>query len=317
MRVPVAEYESVRSGAGLFDRSSRGLVVLTGRDRRSWLHNLVTNDVKGLPDTAGCYAFAIDVRGRVQFDLNILARPGALWLDIDAAAIPGALAHLRRYKLAEDVALDDATGRHGRLGVAGPRSAEIAAALGARDLAQRRPLDSVALGDGAAVLVRHDFAGLLGFEWIGPAERLDEARTTILARDDVVQAGPATLDVLRIEAGIPWWGRDIDERTLPPETGQVERGISYHKGCYLGQEVIERMRSHNVLAKRLVKVRVVDGSMLTLPATLRLGDADAGRITSLAPHPAEPWWVGLAYLRTAIRDPSGLVAAGDVPVQVV
>jgi folate-binding protein YgfZ len=119
-------------------------------------------------------------------------------------------------------------------------------------------------------------------------------------------AGFDTLDVLRIEAGIPWLGRDIDERTLPPETGQVARGISYNKGCYLGQEVIERMRSHGALARRLVRVRMEDGAGIEIPAIFKSAEADAGRVTSLIPHPQGTGWIGLGYLKTSVKDTTGL-----------
>ena len=121
-----------------------------------------------------------------------------------------------------------------------------------------------------------------------------------------------TLDVLRIEAGIPWLGRDIDATVLPPETGQIERGISYHKGCYVGQEIIERMRSRGALARRLVRVRTADGVGLAWPTSLRQNGSEVGRLTSLVPHPVTGEWIGLAYLKTRVAEPAG-ITAGDPP----
>ena len=118
--------------------------------------------------------------------------------------------------------------------------------------------------------------------------------------------------MLRIEAGLPWLGRDLDEHVLPPETGQVERGISFHKGCYLGQEIIERMRAHGELNKRLVRLCAADGTGLKLPAKLRRDNLDVGRITSLVPHPCDACWVGLGYLKTAVTGFADILA-GDPP----
>lgn len=304
------EYRAARSAAALFDRADRTVVVLTGRDRKSWLHNLVTNAVATLDEGAGTYAFAVDLRGRVQFDLNVLCLREGLWLDLDAQATPGAIAHLERYFISEDVRMTHEAGRLARLGVAGPASAAIAARLGAGALPAMASLGSIELAEGAR-LVRHDFAGVLGFELIVPTARAallwDE-----LAQAGATPAGLTALDALRIEAGIPWLGRDLDDSVVAPETGQIERAISYHKGCYLGQEVIERMRSHGSLARRLTRAAMDDGDGIMPPCPLLSGERDAGRLTSLVRHPTEPRWIGLAYVRTALP-PDAPLTAGDPP----
>jgi aminomethyltransferase len=316
------EYQQAREAAAMFDRSDRGLVLATGKDRKAWLHNLVTNDVKKLEDWDGCYAFAIDVRGRVQFDLNILSLPDALWLDIDRAAVPAALAHLNKFLITEDVQLTDVSDQFARLGVAGPRAADVAAWAGVDDLLELAPLATAQLADEATGLMRHDFAGLPGFELLIPLAAAHDRWDKFRGGAELLPAGLQVLDVLRIEAGIPWLGRDIDDKVIPPETGQIERGISYHKGCYLGQEVIERMRSHAAVAKKLVKVAVDDGNELLPPLSastapspslpLKQGAAEVGRLTSLVQHPTESKWVGLGYLRTSVTDVSG-VTVGEPP----
>ncbi len=307
-----AEYRAARERAALFDRSDRGLLELTGRDRRDWLHNLVTNTVRTLDENRGVYAFAIDLKGRTLFDLNILNLPERLWLDILAGACAAALAHLDRYLIREDVRMSDVTAHHARLGVAGPGSFQVAARLGAGNLPAMAALDSRPLEDGAGWLVRHDFAGLPGFELIVPREAAAAWWQRLAEEEAVPAAGFAALDVLRVEAAIPWLGRDIDDKVIPPETGQVERGICYHKGCYLGQEVIERMRSHGSLARRLVALRVEDGAGLVPPLPMMKDRLEAGRITSLVPHPLTGEWIGLGYLRTTVTDTGGLTA-GDPP----
>jgi len=312
---PTQEYQVARRTAALFDRSDRAILILTGKDRSDWLHNLVTNEVKRLAAGSGCYAFAVDVRGRTQFDVNILALPDDLWLDLDAAAYEAARAHLERYLISEDVQLVDARRRFARLGCVGPRAREIAAQLGVVDFDALPALAHRALAEGAARVVRHDFAGLPGFELIAPREQAAAWWSRAVRELGVQPAGQRTLDVLRIEAGIPWLGRDIDDKVIPPETGQVERGISYRKGCYLGQEVIERMRAHGSVARRLARLSTADGSGLELPAMLRKEGQEAGRITSLVRHPREPRWIGLGYVRTKLTDLTGLTA-GDPPREI-
>lgn len=314
------EYEAAAESAGansaaVFDRSDRALVRLGGGDRLTWLHNLVTNAVKTLDVHAGNYAFATDVKGRILFDLNILSLEDALWLDLPRAVRGEALAHLDRYLITEDVQLADVTDDWARLACAGPRASEVAGALGGANFPALPALGSRWIAPEAALLFRHDLTGGPGFE-------------LIVRRDDAVSwwnrlvelgcrpAGLAALDVLRIEAGLPWCPADTDG-VLPPETGQIERGISYRKGCYLGQEVIERMRSHGALARRLVRVRMeawADGEPKA-PVELVQGEKKVGRITSLRRHPVRSEYVGLAYLKASVTL-SDELAAGEPPRRV-
>ncbi len=306
------EHQQAREAAVYFDRSDRGLVLVTGKDRAAWLHNVTTNDIKGLAENRGCYAFAIDVRGRVQFDLNVLCLPDALWLDIDRSTIPAALAHFSRFLITEDAVLTDVSDQMARIGISGPRAPDIASWMGAADPQKWPPLASATLRDGASGLVRHDFAGAPGFELIIPVASAVDWWDRLREAAELLPAGLATLDVLRIEAGIPWLWRDIDDKTIPPETGQVERGISYHKGCYLGQEVIERMRSHGSLAKKITRLELDDAEGLPVPATITQAGAEAGTLTSVARHPREPHWVALGYIKTRIKELTNLTV-GDPP----
>lgn len=314
-----AEYGAARNELVVFDRSDRGLVVARGAERKSWLHNMVTNAVNNLEDNTGSYAFAIDNRGRTQFDLNILVVGDELWLDIDAAYVGRAVEHLSRFIIMEDVELRDATGDSARLGFTGAlaKVADAARQLGAAQFPAMASLSSTAVSDGAR-LVRHDFAGAPGLELLMPRAAAAAWWSRAVGNLHAVPAGFATLDLLRIEAGIPWLGRDIDESTIPLETGQIERGISFHKGCYLGQEIIERMRSRGAAARRLVKLRIESGADVALPATLIKDRKEVGRVTSLVRHPVEPYCVGLGYLRTSVTDLSGVTTAEPVaPVQIL
>lgn len=300
------EYEAARTGAALFERSDRGRIVVTGRDRKAWLHNLITNAVTTLDDYQGNYAFAVNVQGRILFDLNVLTLLDALWLDIDTAARAAALAHFDRHLFTEDVKPSDATAGDARLGCSGPRTGDLARKLGAANFAALPALACVLLGSGE-MLVRHDFTGQPGFELFVP-RAAGPACWDRLVELGARPAGLDALDALRAEAGIPWLGRDLDETVLPPETGQAARGLSYQKGCYLGQEVMERMRAHGALARRLARLRIEDGADVSVPADLVQSGVRVGRITSLVRHPAKRCWVGLGYLRTTVTDLAGIVA---------
>src|ERR1051326_423899 len=162
------EYQWTREFASIFDRSDRGVVIVRGKDRASWLHNLSTNDIKRLKPGEGCYAYACDVRGRIQFDMNILCFDSELWLDIDLSTIPAALSHFNRFLISEDVQLDDATDRFARIGLAGATALETLRDIGAEKLATAPALNHIELTErpwkGHAFL--SNFAGLPGFELV-------------------------------------------------------------------------------------------------------------------------------------------------------
>lgn len=312
---PASEYRSAAESAALFDFSDRGLITATGSDRKDWLHNLVTNAVKTLDDMLGNYAFSVDVKGRIQFDLNILSLPDVLWLDIDRSRIPAAMQHLDMRLITEEVQLSDVSEKWGRLGVTGPNTANLAEKFGIRQFIAMPELGIAQLSGGGCFL-RHDFAGQPGFELIVPNETAAECWQRI-SDAGATPAGLQARDTLEIEAGRPHWGRDLDDHILPPETGQIERGISYNKGCYLGQEVIERMRSRGVLARRLVHITSESAIDAELPTEIVDDEGRSqGRLLSQIQHPVDGNFLGLAHLKTSLAAEARLKSA-DMELTVI
>lgn len=304
------EYAAATRAVAVFDRSDRALLAVTGADRKRWLHALVTNAVLPLEAGTGAYTFATNAKGRVLFDMNMLARPDALWLDLDVLAVPTAAQHFDRHLFNEDARVTDLTGQVARLGCVGPGTALLGDQLGGGGMRRGRALNHQPVGSGG-LLMAHDFAGQGGFELIVPRGDAPTWWERIVAAG-AVPAGFAVLDALRLEAGLPWFGRDMDDHVLPPETGQAERGISYTKGCFLGHEIIERMRSRGVLARRLVRLELNEGGGLLLPGLLQRDQREIGRVTSLVRHPVRPVWVGLGYLQTAVTGYAD-ITVGDPP----
>lgn len=213
----------------------------------------------------------------------------------------------------EDVALEVPEDPPAQLYLCGPRTPGAARDLGLPDFERMGDLDHRLLDDGQVRAVRLDLGALPGLSLLVPRPLAASWWERAARLPGVRPAGAATLDVLRIEQQVPWFGRDIDAQVLPPETGPAHaRGVSYDKGCYLGQEVLERMRSRGSLGRRLVRFSLDDGEGLELPTPLKLADRTVGRITSLVRHPVRGEWIGLGYLATTVRDPSGLTA-GDPP----
>ncbi|MBL8880953.1 MAG: folate-binding protein YgfZ, partial [Phycisphaerales bacterium] len=327
-----AEYVAARERLGVIRRHDRVAVRVSGKDRKAWLHNLLSNEIKKLESGGGCYAFAIDLRGRVLFDVTVLDVGDAIWLLTDAGSRQTLLTHLERYHMSEDVALHDEQQNWECLALIGPLAESIVTTLMTANAVSNQSAESGGIGSANYAHAAFSFAttagddpspsvavrvvrdslggGLPVFELWLPASASDWLWRTLTHDYAALPVGFAALDALRIEAGVPWMHRDIDERVVAPETGQTERAISYRKGCYLGQEVIERMRSHGSLARRLVRIAVADAAMppILLPAAIKFAGAEVGRITSLVAHPMGTQSIGLGYLKTAIRE------AGDLSV---
>jgi folate-binding protein YgfZ len=297
-------YDAVLNSGGVIERRNRGLIEVTGTDRATWLNNLVTNVVKTLQSGEGNYAFCANVKGRIVFDLNMLVRDDAIWIDVDASWVEKAMSWFDRYIITEDVQLANRTAEQTRFGVVGPAAAATCESLKFGNLVPKAWLqhETRELQGAQVTMFRHDFVGLVGAEFIVLGESRDGASTAIkdAARSsNAVEMRAEVSDALRIEAGIPASVRDIDDEVIVAETGQIERGVSYQKGCYLGQEVVERMRSRGGLARKLVGLRIDGSDRPEKNATINAGDSVVGRVTSAAYSPALGSIVALGYMKIA------------------
>lgn len=289
------------SGVVLCVRADRGLIDITGKDRAAWLHNLVTNEVKKLQSGDGNYAFAVNIKGRCVFDCNMLVDADRILLDVDSRWVDAAIKHLTKYTITEDVNLKNVSAVFGRIAILGPGSTTVVARLWGANLTPMAQLQHVPVkvAEADARLFRHDFAGVPTAELIVPIEAVDRLTAAIDASGPLPRIGDDAVRMLRIEAGIPASVDDIDEDVVPPETLQIERGISYHKGCYLGQEVIERMRSHGVLPRKLVGIRIAGDVMPERNSAVNVDGATVGRMTSWAYSPALSATLTLGYMKAA------------------
>jgi folate-binding protein YgfZ len=301
-----SEYLALTEGSALIDRADRGLIEITGSDRTSWLHNLTTNQVSMLSVGDGNYAFSLNQQGRILFDLNILVRDGAIWIDLHRCFLDAAQTHFGKYKVMEHVTLRDLSAESVRLGVAGRKAFEAAARLGAPQAERMAQLNHTTLNwEGATlILVRHDFCGAPAVELIVPADVASACWQWLVDSAGAVPVGDDAVQIKRIEAGIPWPGCEIRDEYLPAETGQFERAVNFRKGCYLGQEIVERMRSRNVVARRLVGLRFEGHVLPAAGAALSAEDGSAvGSVTSVCHSLADRGGIGLGYARTASAEP--------------
>lgn len=313
------EYRALRQTVGVVDLSSRGRLVLLGVDRQKLLNGQVTNNIKDLESGQGCYAALVNAKAKMISDLTVFALENELLLDLEPGRAPVVRDRLEQYIIAEDVQIVDAAPYYGLLGVEGPRGREVLERVG---LGGAMPSVELGIGKvatesfGEVYVANHPRIGTVGFDLFVPNDRLEalaavleEALTACRGR----WVGLRSLEVARVEAGIPRFGVDMNESNLPPEAGISERAISYTKGCYIGQEVIARIRTYGQVAKALrgLKLR---GDVAALPAAgarLFFGEKEAGYVTSAVVSPAMGGPIALGYVRKECHAPGTVLSVGS------
>jgi folate-binding protein YgfZ len=294
------QYPIIDTGAGWHERTDRGRIRVDGRDRVAFLQALLTNDLTALTPEQGVYAAYLTPQGRMIADLSLYARPDHIVADVPAAVTASLVAKLDAVIFSEDVRLSDATADISAITVVGRDAAALLAAAAGVDAGRLSGLPTLgAIQSSSMFIVRTDEARIASFDVFVAAE----SRAAAIERLETAGLEPIggdVVDLLRIEAGRPAFGRDMDEHTIPLEAGLLDRAISLTKGCYVGQEVIVRVlhRGAGRVAKRLVKL-AFDGALDTPPAAgtpLRVDGRESGRITSAARSPGFGRVVALGYL---------------------
>jgi folate-binding protein YgfZ len=304
----VEQAAAVRRTAGLFRLSRRGLLSVEGKDRLRWLDGMITNDVAALEagsQHSGCYAALLTRKGRIVADLHVLLRPAAYWLETSAEAVEPVRATLERFIVADDVVLRDASAELERLALEGPAApAILEGALGAPLALAPEACAEVEL-DGVKLLVAaFGWSGAAGYQLLAPAGTADAITASLErvgAAHGLLRAGEEALEILRIEAGIPRLGSELDEDVLPAEA-RLERAISTTKGCYTGQEIVARLASRGQVNHLLVGLRCAGERPPPVGAELHAEGRRVGEVTSACLSPAAGV-IALGYLRRPLAAP--------------
>ena len=270
-------YNALRAGAAWLDLSERGRITVRGRDRARLLHNITSNEVKKMTPGAGCYAFLLNPQGRIQADLNLLSFADHFLIDTEPELREKVQQLIRRYIVADQVELEDVTTQTAAIGVEGPLA------------------ESLQFPDGCAK-APFSLTGQPGYRIYCAAAEMAK----IAGQLEAAGARPATPEdarVVRIENGKPRYGEDIGETSLPQETQQMH-AVSFTKGCYLGQEIVERIRTQGHVNKNLVRLEI-DGSEPAVPGARLMVDGKEAEITSSVYSPHFGKVIALAYVRGA------------------
>jgi glycine cleavage system T protein len=314
---PAAEHQAVRQAAGYFDFSHRARFAATGTDHVSFLHNMLSNDVKALAPGQGVYATLLDVKGHILADVRVYRDRDQVLLETDADLRAKAMQTLERYIIMDDVTLRPLD--QFSMAFQGPQARALVervvrAALPNLHNEYDHIMAALPGGEGVRV-VKATSTGDEGYElWAGASTlaHLWEAAGQEAGSFGALPCGTEALESLRIEAGIPRYGAELGEDTLPLEAGLLN-ALSFTKGCYIGQEIVERARSRGHVNWKLVGL-TVDSATQPAPGEKLLSQSkEVGEITSSCVSPIVNKILALAYVRREASEPGTKLILGSGP----
>jgi aminomethyltransferase len=288
------------------DLASRGKIVARGEDRVRLLHAMTTNHVEQLAPGGGCYAFLLDSQGHILGDVNLFCEADHLLLDTEPETSRKIFEHINRYIIADDVTLEDTTASTATLAIEGPQAAEVLASLGA-------PVPEAAHAHvewGPRTVARVDSTGAGGFFLFFPTGEKSELARQLEAAG-AAAATPEDALIVRLENGRPRYGEDITEGHIPQET-QMLHAVHFNKGCYIGQEIVERVRSRGHVNRLLVRL-AIDGERPPAPGT----KFTAGEITSSAYSPTLGKVIAFGYVRAEHARAGNKLLVDGAPAEVM
>jgi folate-binding protein YgfZ len=298
----IEHYNAARNNAAVVRQHWMGLLKLTGPERQSWLQGMVTNEVEKLTSGQGCYAAHLNAQGKVVAQMIVLVAEDEVWLIVERVAAAKLTAVFDKLIIMEDVQVRDASDDYEVLGLLGAAADGVMEKWSGQPFQEKDLYRNQRIGD--ARVCRAE----LGYEAIVPSEAAGEAFrrfTTVGA----VPIGEEVWNVLRAEAGLPLYGVDVDETTTMPELGQ--RGISYDKGCYIGQEVVARIKYIGHVNRRFVGFVCEGSSVPEVRSTVQVQGKDVGYITTGVFSPGLDKPIALGFVNRAAGEPgTAVVLAG-------
>ena len=292
------ECRAVRESAALYDTNWQAIFTLAGRDRAKYLHNISSNDIKGLAEGGGTLALLLNPQGRILAELEVYALPEKLLVLTHASRREATLATLKKYVIGSQVTIEDVTDRYGSLGVSGMGS----------DLSEPGAKEMM-FESGQGYVLRRTRIGNVNTQFVAPLADLPGLWQKMLG---VVRAaggepiGMAAFHALRLEAGVPWYPADFNDGTIPHEAALETTHISFTKGCYTGQEIVERVRSRGHVNRKRVGLKFSTAAPPAPGTKLLAGGAEIGFVTSGAVSPTAGA-IGMGYVRREQFAPGSVV----------
>lgn len=291
------EYSALRESCGLYLLNWRAKIGLRGADRVRWLNGMITNNIRDLAVGNGVYAFLLNAQGRILGDLNAYNDGDSLIVDTDQSQREKIAATFDHFIIMDDVEIDDLSAKWVAFGIAGPGSREVLRKVGV-EVPPLEPLQflTVAIQGKPSRLVRGADGIHEAYElWVSPSA--EQSVWQALTEAGAKPVGSTAIELYRIVRGVPRYGYDLRERDLPQETEQF-RALNFNKGCYVGQEIVERIRSRGSVHRTFTGFRV-EGAAPAIGAKIESQGKEVGEVTSAAELPSKGGTavVALGYVR--------------------
>jgi folate-binding protein YgfZ len=312
-------YRAALEGALVLDRFHLTTIAVRGKDRESFLQNMLTNDVRSLARGAGIPAAFLTNKGKLVSDLLVLQVEDAILLGLERERAEPLRAALDRYVVSEDVVLESGAETDRTISLEGPKASEILAGLAGISAAELDSLPHLhhrSLNVSGIPVLAVARRGQLTprFDVNGPADGVREILGRALERGALL-GGEAVRETRRIEAGEPRFGIDMDDSHLPLEAG-LDDALSFQKGCYIGQEYVVRLAHRGQLNRKLSGLKLPSRTRVPQGAVVARGGEEVGTVTSSAFSPAFSSVLALAYLKRGHWEPGTEVTVEGVPAAV-
>jgi folate-binding protein YgfZ len=312
-----AEYRAARESVALIDKNYRTYLSFTGPDRVRYLNAILTNNIKDLAPGQGNVSLLLNPQGHILAEIETYAFADKLFCVSYAMIRERLIDWLDKYIIMDDVTMTDETKRYGTLALEGPKAAEVVKSLSSIDLEQLSELASVDAeilrfaqddipgksGTKDVIpcrIVKRSPGSVAGAEFVVERGRLQELWQILADAARRVGGGPmgfSALSALRLAQGVPWFGYDFGEKQIPHEAALQDSHISYTKGCYTGQEIVERVRSRGQVNRRRVELLFNGDALPEAGSSLTMDDKEMGYVTRAAKIPVPPCVIGMGYVR--------------------
>jgi folate-binding protein YgfZ len=319
---PQAEFAALLNGCGVHDMGFRARISLTGGDRVRWMNGMVTNNIRDLAVGHGVYAFLLNPQGRILGDMFVYNQGEALIVETDRGQVEKIIATFDHYIIMDDVEVTNISEKQTAIGLTGPRSRAVLNRAGI-EVPNLQPLQMITpqcdcdCGCLHCTVICGECEPQESYEiWLAPQDVYKTWQALIAA--GATPVGSEALEMQRIVAGIPLYGVDIRERDLPQETEQM-RALNFNKGCYVGQEIVERIRSRGNVHRKFTGFQVEGAAAIAAGDKIVSGEKEVGEITSVAAlrTPSGEQTVALGYIRREVGVPGREVTIGTVRATVV
>jgi folate-binding protein YgfZ len=308
----VREYKFARESVGLVDKNYRALLSLTGADRVRYMNGMLTNNIRDLAPGSGNVSLLLNPQGRILAEVETLALEDRLLCVSHAIIRERLVSTLDKFIIMDDVTLEDITDRFGTLALEGPAAAAIVRELCGLELNSLADLShaETKISGSPCHIVRRSPGGVPAAEFIVDRLHLLALWNLLLDKARQYGGGPVgyeALNILRLEADVAWYGLDFDENQIPHQAALEATHISFTKGCYTGQEIVERVRSRGNVQRRRVILRFTGDAVPARGEPLFAGDAEVGFVTRAARSPKFGAVIGMGYVRREQIEPGSRV----------